>query len=42
MSYAPGVVERAMKVQEAIVRALAGQLTWIQSASVQTFSRSCA
>ena len=34
MSYPRGVVERAMKVQEVIVRALAGQLTWIQAAEI--------
>ena len=38
MSYAPGVVERAMKVQEVIVRALAGQLTWIQAADILQLS----
>ena len=34
MSYAPGTVERTMKVQEVIVRALAGTLTWIQAAEI--------
>ena len=34
MAYAPGAVERAMKVQEVIVRAIAGQLTWIQAAEI--------
>ena len=38
MSYAPGVVERAMKVQEVIVRALAGQLSWIQAADILQLS----
>lgn len=34
MAYPPGAVERAMKVQEVIVRALAGQLTWPQAATI--------
>jgi len=34
MSYPRGVVERAMKVQEVIVRALAGTLTWVQAADI--------
>jgi hypothetical protein len=34
MSYARGVVERAMKVQEIILRALSGQLTWLQAADI--------
>jgi transposase len=34
MVYPPSVVERAMKVQEVILRALAGQLTWIQAAEI--------
>ena len=34
MGYPPGAVERAMKVQEVIVRAIAGQLTWIQAAEI--------
>ena len=34
MAYPPGGVERAMKVQEVIVRALAGQLTWLQAADI--------
>ena len=34
MAYPPGVVERAMKVQEVIVRALAGKLTWLQAADI--------
>src|SRR5499427_4807408 len=38
MSYAPGAVERAMKVQEVIVQALAGQLTWIQAADILQLS----
>lgn len=34
MAYAPGAVERAMKVQEVIIRAIDGQLTWIQAAEI--------
>jgi transposase len=34
MPYAAGTVERAMKAQEVIVRALAGTLTWIQAAEI--------
>src|SRR5262245_44774926 len=34
MSYPPGAVERAMKAQEVILQALAGQLTWIQAADI--------
>ena len=34
MAYPPSVVERAMKVQEVILRALARQLTWIQAADI--------
>jgi transposase len=34
MAYPPSVVERAMKVQEVILRALAGQFTWIQAAEI--------
>lgn len=34
MAYAPGAVERAMKAQEVIVRALAGELSWIQAAEI--------
>jgi transposase len=34
MAYAPGAVERAMKVQEVILRALSRQLTWIQAAEI--------
>src|SRR5215468_4841985 len=35
MAYPPAAVERAMKVQEVIVRALAGQLTWLQAADIR-------
>src|SRR5262249_20635663 len=34
MAYPRSVVERAMKVQEVILRAIAGQLTWIQAAEI--------
>jgi len=34
MSYPPSAVERAMKVQEVILRALSGQLTWLQAAEI--------
>jgi transposase len=34
MAYAPGAVERAMKVQEVILRALSRQLTWLQAAEI--------
>src|SRR5215471_11982778 len=34
MAYPRSVVERAMKVQEVILRALAGQLTWSQAAEI--------
>ena len=34
MGYPPSAVERAMKVQEVILRALSGQLTWLQAADI--------
>jgi hypothetical protein len=34
MAYLAGAVERAMKVQEVILRALSGQLTWLQAADI--------
>lgn len=34
MAYPDGAVERAMKVQEVILRALSGQLTWPQAADI--------
>jgi hypothetical protein len=34
MPYPAGAVERAMKAQEVILRALAGKLTWIQAAEI--------
>ena len=34
MAYSAGAVERAMKVQEVILQALSGQLTWVQAADI--------
>ena len=34
MPYCPAAVERAMKVHEVILRALSGQLTWLQAADI--------
>ena len=34
MAYPVGAVERAMKLQEVILRALSGQLTWLQAADI--------
>jgi hypothetical protein len=34
MAYPPGAVERAMKAHEVIMRALNGQLTWVQAAEI--------
>ena len=34
MAYSAGAMERAMKVQEVILRALSGQLTWVQAADI--------
>lgn len=34
MAYPPVAVERAMKVQDVIMQALAGQLTWLQAADI--------
>src|SRR5215813_9676348 len=34
MAYLAGAVERAMKVQEVILKALSGQLTWLQAADI--------
>jgi hypothetical protein len=34
MGYPVGAMERAMKVQEVILRALSGQLTWLQAADI--------
>jgi hypothetical protein len=34
MAYSAGAMERAMKAQEVILRALSGQLTWLQAADI--------
>ena len=34
MGYPVGAMERAMKVHEVILRALSGQLTWLQAADI--------
>ena len=34
MLYAAAVVERAMKMQEVILRVLSGALTWLQAADI--------
>ncbi len=34
MAYTPGAMERAMKVQEIILRALSGQLTWLHGGAI--------
>ena len=34
--YEPAAVERAMKVQEVILKAMAGQMTWLQAAEVDS------
>jgi len=36
MLYAAAVVERAMKMQEVILRVLSGALTWLQAATFST------
>lgn len=36
MPYVEAVVERAMKLQEVMLRAVAGTLTWLQAAREQT------
>src|SRR6267142_1474653 len=38
MAYLRGAVERAMKVQEVILRAIDGKLTWIQAADILGYS----
>jgi hypothetical protein len=38
MAYARAAVERAMKVQEVILRAIDGQLTWGQAADILGYS----
>ena len=39
--YPASAVERAMKVQEAILRAIDGRLKWYQAAEVLGCQRSC-
>jgi hypothetical protein len=34
MLYAAAAVERAMKIQQVIVRALSGAITWVQAADI--------
>jgi len=34
MFYAAAAVERAMKIQQVIVRALSGAITWLQAADI--------
>ena len=34
MPYAPAVVERTMKVQEVLMQAISGHLTWLQVKSL--------
>src|SRR5437016_14403093 len=34
MAYSLGAVERAMKIQEVILRAIDGKLTWLQAADI--------
>ena len=34
MPYAPAVVERTMKVQEVLMQAISGQLTWLQAEDI--------
>src|SRR2546427_79581 len=38
MAYSRGAVERAMKVQEVILRAIDGKLTWVQAADMLGYS----
>src|SRR5215475_273863 len=38
MAYARAAVERAMKVQEVLLRAIDGQLTWVQAADILGYS----
>ena len=38
MTYSRGAVERAMKVQEVILRAIDGKLTWVQAADILGYS----
>ena len=34
MPYAPAVVERTMKVQQVLMQAISGQLTWLQAEEI--------
>ena len=34
MPFAPAVVERTMKVQEVLMQAISGQLTWLQAEDI--------
>ena len=38
MAYSRVAVERAMKVQEVILRAIDGKLTWVQAADILGYS----
>src|SRR5256886_1790109 len=38
MAYSRGAVERAMKVQEVLLRAIDGKLTWVQAADILGYS----
>ena len=38
MAYPQSAVERAMKVQEGILRAIDGKLTWLQAADILGYS----
>jgi len=38
MAYPQSAVERAMKVQEVILRAIDGKLTWLQAADILGYS----
>src|SRR6266576_6966110 len=38
MAYSRGALERAMKVQEVILRAIDGKLTWVQAADILGYS----
>src|SRR5436309_129051 len=42
MAYSRGAVERAMKVEEVILRAIDGKLTWVQAADILGYSLSFA
>ena len=38
MGYPPAVVERTMKVQEVLLRAMSGTLSWMQAAEILGWS----